>query len=57
MLEKSLVVLGHLIFDPDPLSRIVVLETHQSIISETEFSPVTVYNYSMVSGVKAEKEE
>lgn len=44
-------------FDPDPLSRIITLETHQSIISETEFSPVTVDNYSRVSGVKVEKEE
>lgn len=57
MLEKSLVALGHLIFDPDPLRRIITLETRQNILSETEFSPVTVYNYSMGSGVKVEKEE
>jgi len=46
-----------LIFDPDPLNGIITLEILQSIISETEFSPVTVYNYSVASGVKVEKEE
>lgn len=50
MLEKSLVFLGHVIFD-----QLYSYIYSEYIISETEFFPVTVYNYSIVSGVKFKK--
>lgn len=53
MLEKSLVILGHVIFD----QLCSYICSSEYIISKTEFSPVTVYNYSIVSKAEVKKNQ